>query len=105
MKIYERIILDWDGAVLEEESFEYSGPLALCGGGGGGKGSRPSTPAPPPPTPKPAVAKDVTAAATEAMSDQDRRRKRYMGQAGTVLTSPLGASGGQAPTGKTMLGQ
>ena len=103
MKIYERIILDWDGAVLEEESFEYTGPLALCGGGGGGKKSK--TPEPPPPAPKPAVAKDVTAAATEAMNDQDRRRKRYMGQAGTVLTSPLGASGGQAPTGKTMLGQ
>ena len=102
MKIYERIVLDWDGAVLEEESFEYTGPLALCGGGGGKK---PSTPEPPPPAPKPAVAKDVTAAATEAMNEQDTRRKRYMGQAGTVLTSPLGASGGPAPTGKTMLGQ
>ena len=102
MKIYERIVLDWDGAVLEEESFEYTGPLALCGGGGGKK---PKTPEPPPPTPKPAVAKDVTAAATEAMNEQDTRRKRYMGQAGTVLTSPLGASGGPAPTGKTMLGQ
>ena len=102
MKIYERIVLDWDGAVLEEESFEYTGPLALCGGGGGKKSK---TPEPPPPTPKPAVAKDVTAAATEAMNEQDTRRKRYMGQAGTVLTSPLGASAGQAPTGKTMLGQ
>ena len=102
MKIYERIILDWDGAVLEEESFEYTGPLALCGGGGGKK---PKTPEPPPPTPKPAVAKDVTAASTEAMNEQDTRRKRYMGQTGTVLTSPLGASVGPAPTGKTMLGQ
>jgi len=101
MKIYERIILDWDGAVLEEESFEYAGPLALCGGGG----KKSKTPEPPPPTPKPAVAKDVTAAATEAMNEQDTRRKRYMGQAGTVLTSPLGASSGPAPTGKTMLGQ
>ena len=102
MKIYERIVLDWDGTVLEEESFEYTGPVALCGGGGG-KTSK--TPEPPPPAPKPAVAKDVTAAATEAMIEQDTRRKRYMGQAGTVLTSPLGASGGPAPTGKTMLGQ
>ena len=101
MKIYERIVLDWDGTVLEEESFEYTGPLALCGGGG----KKPKTPEPPPPTPKPAVAKDVTAAATEAMNEQDTRRKRYMGQAGTVLTSPLGASSGPAPTGKTMLGQ
>ena len=102
MKIYERIVLGWDGTVLEDESFEYTGPLALCGGGGGKK---PKTPEPPPPTPKPAVAKDVTAAATEAMNGQDTRRKRYMGQAGTVLTSPLGASVGPAPTGKTMRGQ
>ena len=102
MKIYERIVLDWDGTVLEEESFEYTGPLALCGGGGGKKSKTPELP---PPTPKPAVAKDVTAAATEAMNEQDTRRKRYMGQAGTVLTSPLGASSGPAPTGKTMLGQ
>lgn len=105
MKIYERIVLDWDGTVLEEESFEYTGPLALCGGGGGKKPKTPEPPPPPPPTPKPAVAKDVTAAATEAMNEQDTRRKRYMGQAGTVLTSPLGASVGPAPTGKTMLGQ
>lgn len=105
MKIYERIVLDWDVTVLEEESFEYTGPLALCGGGGGKKPKTPEPPPPPPPTPKPAVAKDVTAAATEAMNEQATRRKRYMGQAGTVLTSPLGASSGPAPTGKTMLGQ
>jgi hypothetical protein len=34
MKIYNKIVLDiGTGAVLEEDSFEYSGPLALCGGG------------------------------------------------------------------------
>lgn len=35
MKIYNKIVLDmntWE--VLEEDSFEYDGPLALCGGGG-----------------------------------------------------------------------
>lgn len=36
MKIYERVVLDMNGQVLEEESYEYDGPLELCGGGGGG---------------------------------------------------------------------
>lgn len=30
MRISTRIVLDWDGNVLERESFEYSGPVALC---------------------------------------------------------------------------
>ena len=30
MKIITRAVLDWDGNVLEEESFEYSGPIAAC---------------------------------------------------------------------------
>ncbi len=46
MKIYERIVMDWDGNVLEEQGFEYEGPVALCGGGG--KGSTPSPPPAPP---------------------------------------------------------
>lgn len=36
MKIYTRVVMTWDGEVLEEESYEYEGPLAQCGGGGGG---------------------------------------------------------------------
>lgn len=101
MKIYERIVMDWDGNVLEEQSFDYQGELALCGGGGGGKGSKPK---PPPPPPKPATAKEVTAAATEAVNDQDAKRKKYMGHQGTILTSPLGAAPAPGQT-KTLLGQ
>lgn len=100
MKIYERIVMDWDGNVLEEQGFEYEGPVALCGGGGG-KGS---TPKPPPPPPKPATAKDVTAAANEAVADQDAKRKKYIGHQGTILTSPLGAAPAPGQT-KTLLGQ
>ena len=100
MKIYERLVMDWDGNVLEEQSFDYQGELALCGGGGG-KGSKPS---PPPTPPKPATEKGTTAAANEAVADQDARRKKYMGQQGTILTSPLGAA--PAPgQGKQLLGQ
>ena len=102
MKIYERLVMDWDGNTLEQDSFEYSGPVALCGGGGG-KGR---TPSPPPTPPKPATEKGTTAAANEAVADQDAKRKKYMGQQGTILTSPLGAApaAGQ-PGGKKLLGQ
>ena len=101
MKIYERIVMDWDGNVLEEQSFDYRGDLALCGGGGGGKGS---TPSPPPTPPKPATEKNVTASANAAVEDQEAKRKRYMGQEGTILTSPLGAAPA-AGQGKKLLGQ
>jgi len=37
MKIYTKLVLDWDGNVLEEESFQYTGKvLHLLEGGGGG---------------------------------------------------------------------
>ena len=103
MKIYERIVMDWDGNVLEETSFDYQGDVALCGGGGG-KGKTPEAPPAPPAPPKPATEKGTTAAANEAVADQDAKRKKYMGQAGTILTSPLGAA--PAPgQGKKLLGQ
>lgn len=102
MKIYTRVVFDMETLqVLEADSFEYEGPLALCGGGGGGgKGKSPSVP---PPPPKPATGKDATAATTEAVDDQQRRAKRNLGQMGTVLTSPLGAQATQQQ-GKTLLG-
>lgn len=35
MRIYTKVVIDMKtGETLEEESFEYSGPVALCGGGG-----------------------------------------------------------------------
>ena len=103
MKIYERLVMDWEGNVLEETSFDYQGSVALCGGGGGGKGK---TPEPPPTPPKPATEKGTTAAANEAVADQDAKRKKYMGQQGTILTSPLGSAPAQGQTGgKKLLGQ
>ena len=102
MKIYERLVMDWDGNVLEEQSFDYQGELALCGGGGG-KGK---TPEPPPTPPKPATEKGTTAAANEAVAEQDAKRKKYSGQEGTILTSPLGAAPAAGQTGgKKLLGQ
>ena len=103
MKIYERLVMDWDGNVLEETSFDYQGDVALCGGGGGGKGK---TPEAPPAPPKPATEKGTTAAANEAVAEQDAKRKKYSGQEGTILTSPLGAAPAAGQTGgKKLLGQ
>ena len=102
MRVYTRVVMDWDGNVTDSESFEYDGPVALCGGGGGGKGGAPS--APPPAPAKPATGREATAATTEAVDEQSRKVKASMGQQGTILTSPLGA---QAPQqqGKTLLGR
>ena len=101
MKVFTRTVMDWDGSILEQDSEEYSGPVALCGGGGGGKGS---TPAPPPAPAKPATGREATAATTQAVEDQKNRVKQSMGQQGTILTSPLGAQPVQQH-GKSLLGQ
>jgi len=44
MKIYTKVVIDMaTDKVLEEESFEYNGPVAQCGSsGGGGGGSQPA---------------------------------------------------------------
>lgn len=101
MKVFTRTVMGWDGSILEQDSEEYSGPVALCGGGGGGKGS---TPAPPPAPAKPATGREATAATTQAVEDQQNKVKQSMGQQGTILTSPLGAQPVQQQ-GKSLLGQ
>lgn len=100
MKVFTRTVMNWDGSILEQDSEEYCGPVALCGGGGG-KGS---TPAPPPAPAKPATGREATAATTQAVEDQQNKVKQSMGQQGTILTSPLGAQTVQQQ-GKSLLGQ
>jgi hypothetical protein len=102
-KVITRIVLDMQtGATLEEESFEYSGDWALCGGGGGGK-SKPSAPPPPEPEPLPESEKEAEAA---SVRDTERNKlKRQRGFAGTILTSPLGVSGAQMSGSSTLLGK
>lgn len=100
MKVFTRTVMNWEGSILEQDSEEYSGPVALCGGGGG-KGS---TPAPPPAPAKPATGREATAATTQAVEDQQNKVKQSMGQQGTILTSPLGAQPVQQQ-GKSLLGQ
>jgi hypothetical protein len=39
MKIYTKLVIDMTtDQILEEESFEYNGPISQCGGGSGGGG-------------------------------------------------------------------
>lgn len=35
MKVITKVVFDLNGVVLEEESYEYNGPMAMCGGSGG----------------------------------------------------------------------
>ena len=43
MKIYTKLVIDMaTDKILEEESFEYNGPVAQCGSSGGGGGSMPA---------------------------------------------------------------
>lgn len=104
MKVFTRTVMNWDGSILEQDSEEYSGPVALCGGGGGGKGRTPAPPPPPPAPAKPATGRETTAATTQAFDDQQNKVKQSMGQQGTILTSPLGAQPVQQQ-GKSLLGQ
>ena len=39
MKVYTKVVLNWNGDVLEEESFDYTGDVAQCGGGSKGSSS------------------------------------------------------------------
>ena len=99
MKIYTRIIIDFDSLrTIEADSFEYAGPVAECGGGGGK--SAPSVPAAPEPEPMP-TAEEKKDPVSQAVRDAEQQRIRARrGLAGTILTSPLGTTG----AGKTLLG-
>ena len=36
MKVYKKIVYDKDMNVIEEDSYDYKGPVTECKGGGGG---------------------------------------------------------------------
>ncbi len=44
MKIYNKIVLDKDNNIIEEDHFEYNGPISYCGGGGGSSSDSDSAP-------------------------------------------------------------
>lgn len=98
MKIYRKLVLDFDGNVLEEDSFEYHGPVAQCGGGGG-KGAKPKVQkAPPVPEPTKTATGDTVA------DDAKKKAQRAAGLSGTDVTG--GALSTAATTQKkSLLGQ
>ena len=59
MKIYSKIIWDKDFNILDEESFEYNGPIAECGGIT--RIFNPPSPPPPPPVELPETVKGAMA--------------------------------------------
>ena len=107
MKIYNKIVLDMNTLeTLEEDSFEYTGPMTWCGGGGGGKGGSPSsveysyTE-----TPTKQATKSVSAGATAAAATQREKASRNRGVAASILTqrrqSTTGSRGLTSPNDRS----
>ena len=102
MKIYEKIVMNWDGEILEEQSFEYSGPVAHCGGGG--KSKPKVQPAPPPPEPAKEAMKDAGTSDANGSSDARRKAQMAAGLSGTNVTRGSLAAGANTQK-KSLMGQ
>jgi hypothetical protein len=94
MKIYNKIVWDKDGNVIEEDSYEYEGPVAQAMGG---RPKPPPPPPPPPPAPKPKPAPEPEpepmeeeAEAVAEATKETTERKRRSGRRGLTTGSPLG---------------
>lgn len=104
MKIYERIVMDWDGNVLEDTSFDYQGDVALCGGGGGKKPKVQA--APPAPEPVKEPVKDSAGGTVAGTTDARRRAQMAAGLSGTNVTGgSLAAGAGASTQKKNLMGQ
>ena len=78
MKIYTKLVIDMTtDKILEEESFEYSGPVAHCGSSGGGGGS--STPA-----------NTTNVQTIREAPEIEARRLGLMDQAAMTASQPIG---------------
>jgi len=92
MKIYNKIVLDIETfEILEEDSFEYNGPVAWCGGGGGGSTSYMASD-----TPTKQSSKSVSAGATAAAAAQREKASRNRGVAASILTQRRQNTSGSA---------
>jgi len=95
MKIYNKIVLDIETfEILEEDSFEYNGPVAWCGGGGGKGGG--STSYMVSETPTKQSSKSVSAGATAAAAAQREKASRNRGVAASILTQRRQNTSGSA---------
>lgn len=95
MKIYNKIVWDKDGNIIEEDSYEYNGPLTHLGG-------RPKPPPPPPPiiperppAPPPTIPErpellEPEETPEEKQKEETKQKKRRGGRKGLTTGSPLG---------------
>lgn len=82
------------------------GPVRFCRAGGGVVGkSKPSVPKPPEIEPTPIREKEAEPESKRVRDDEARRLRARMGAGGTVLTSPLGATGSTSTIGNSLLGR
>ena len=96
MKIYTKIEWDKDGNVLEEDSFEYDGPVVLLKG---------NPPAPPPPPPPPPTRTSVEPVRSKGLGRVGRgRRSRGRGALVTKRGTPLGVESSATGESRTLIG-
>lgn len=94
MKIYNKIVWDIETLeVLEEDSFEYTGPIALCKGGKSKSSSVEYTYTE---TPTKQSTKSVSAGATAAAATQREKASRNRGVAASILTQRRQNTSGSA---------
>ena len=92
MKIYTKLVIDMTtDKILEEESFEYSGPVAHCGSSGGGGGSTP--------------ANTTNVQTIREAPEIEARRLGLMDQAAITASQPIGLQLSQAERGAGALAQ
>tara|TARA_X000000950_G_scaffold272035_1_gene354061 strand:- start:4422 stop:4748 length:327 start_codon:yes stop_codon:yes gene_type:complete len=108
MKIYNKIVIQ-DGKVIEEDSYEYEGPVALCMGRRPSPPPPPPPPAPAPPPPKPEPEEDDVITAmdidqVEGKEGVERVRRRRRAGRGATETGVLGISDAYTGTRRNLLG-
>lgn len=97
MKIFDKIILDIETLeVLEENSFNYRGPVAWCGGGGKSKSASASQDYIMSETPQKQSSKSVSAGAAAAAAAQREKASKNRGVAASILTQRRQNTSGSA---------
>ncbi len=100
MKIYNKIVWDREGNVIEEDSYEYEGPIGLA------KGNPPTPqPPPPPPPPPPTVQREQSPTRTRALGSMaGRKRARGRGALVTKRGTSLGVETAATGEQKSLIG-
>lgn len=97
MKIYNKIVWDMNALeILKEDSFDYTGPVALCGGGGKGGGGSTSASYQYTEPPSKQSPKSVSAGVTAASEAQREKASKNRGVAASILTQRRQNTSGSA---------